>query len=243
MAMAVRDEQQHQHNAIEAEWLKQALRKALDHLPGLIVASGLLLYGYLSLNYYSFYSHLGVDPNDVGLSYTGTLARSSGFVLVYFLPALTLLVPPTRWRRGSKWLRRAQWAAWLAAITILGVVIGSIHGTTSAAVRHVEAGAPVRPVEAQLPLMRMTLVFLAIHADPAYVEPAGKAGDFPGFERLRQKNLLYLGQSNGTVVLYDPALQEAIYVPASSIVLHVINCREDPEDPPCWPWPAARPRR
>jgi hypothetical protein len=243
MGMAVRDEQRHQHDAIDGEWLKHVLRKALDHLPGLIVASGLLLYGYLSLNYYSFYGQLGVDPNDVGLSYTGTLARSSGFVFVYFLPALTLLVPPTRWRRGSKWLRRVQWAIWLVALMILGGVIGSIHGTASAAVRHVEAGAPVRPVEAQLPLMRMKLVFLAIHADPAYVEPAGKPGEFPSFERLRQKDLLYLGQSSGTVVLYDPGLQEVVYVPASSIVLHVINCREDQEDPPCWPWPGARPRR
>jgi hypothetical protein len=30
---------------------------------------------------------LGVDPNDVGLSYTGTLARSSGFVVVYLMAA------------------------------------------------------------------------------------------------------------------------------------------------------------
>jgi hypothetical protein len=242
--MAVQDKQRHQNDAIDGEWLKQVLRKALDHLPGLVVAGGLLLYGYLSLSYYSFYGHLGVDPNDVGLSYTGTLARSSGFVLAYSLPAFGLLLPSTRrWLGASRWARRAQRVIWGIAVLTLVMAVGLIYDAASAAVRHVEAGAPVRPLETQLPLIPMKFVLLAIHADPAYVEPAGKPGEFPGFERLRQKDLLYLGQSSGTVVLYDPGLQEAVYVPASSIVLHVINCREDPEDPPCWPWPGARPRR
>jgi hypothetical protein len=35
------------------------------------------------------------------------------------------------------------------------------------------------------------------------------------------------------VVLYDAAADGAVYVPASSMILHVGNCLEMPDDPVC----------
>jgi hypothetical protein len=110
--------------------------------------------------------------------------------------------------------------------------MGAAEGTASL----VKAGESVRPLKARVLGRSIPLVILAIHADPATVEPAGKAGDSPAVERLQDRELLYLGQSGGTVVLYDASSQRAVYVPASSIVLHVANCdARPPPDPACNP--------
>jgi hypothetical protein len=235
--MVVRDEELQQHDAADPERPTLSWGDALGHLPAFVIAGGLLLYGYLSISYYTFYGRLGVDPNDVGLSYTGTLARSSGFVVAYLLGAFLLLSLPSRgWHRGaSRWARRTARVTLVISFLILGMAAGVLPGAARGAARHVEAGEPVGPVRLRLPFPRMEFVLLAIHADPAYLEPAGKPGESPAVERLREQDLLYLGQSTGTVVLYNPATQEAVYVPASSIILHVSDCHDEPADPPCWP--------
>jgi hypothetical protein len=46
-------------------------REALRQASAVVVVGGLLIYGYLSICYDHFYGSLGVDPNDVGLSYRG----------------------------------------------------------------------------------------------------------------------------------------------------------------------------
>lgn len=80
----------------------------------------------------------------------------------------------------------------------------------------------------------LPFTMLAIHADPATVEPVGKPGDAPAAERLRGRKLLYLGQASGTLVLYDAAGQQAVYLPSSSIILRVANCdAKAPPDPSC----------
>jgi hypothetical protein len=235
--MAVRDEERQPYDA--AEWNGRNLPwgDALGHLPAVLIASGLILYGYLSLGYYSFYGRLGVDPNDVGLSYAGTLTRSSGFAVTCLLGVIFLLPPPFLQRRPRverKLSRVPNGAQRVFAVAILSTAMGLMLGWAHGAAARVEDGVPVRPIHLPGPLLS-TFILLAIHADPAYVEPAGKPGEFPAVERLRQEGLLYLGQSTGTVVLYDPAAQEAVYVPAGSIVLHVSNCSDEPPEPLCSP--------
>src|SRR5215216_360225 len=58
-------------------------RDAFGHAPTVLAVGAVVLYAFLSLCYELFYRSLAVDPSDVGLSYAGTLARSSGFVIVY----------------------------------------------------------------------------------------------------------------------------------------------------------------
>jgi hypothetical protein len=75
--MAVRDEQQPTADRTGGipPW-----KDTLEHLPAILAVGAAVVYGYLSICYDMFYGHLGVNPADVGLSYTGTLARSAGFV-------------------------------------------------------------------------------------------------------------------------------------------------------------------
>jgi hypothetical protein len=203
-------------------------RDILGSLPVILVASGLLMYAYLSVCYDRFYGSLGVDPNDVGLSYTGTLTRSSGFVIAYVFLFALMAWGPLFARMGDARKRRAdptstpRFALPIAlalsvAFSVLGLSVPWI--AAKAAARHVRAGGPVSPIRVA------SLSVLAIHADSAKVEPAGKPGDSPAAERLQSRRLLYLGQADGTVVLYDAAAQRAVYVPGSSIVLHVAYCR------------------
>jgi hypothetical protein len=65
---------------------------------------------------------------------------------------------------------------------------------------------------------------LGIHADPVVsIRPAttNKTGESSAVETLQPGRLLYMGQANGMVVFYDSISKQAIYVPASSIVLTV----------------------
>jgi hypothetical protein len=48
----------------------------------ILATGGVFIYAILSIAYELFYSPLGVDPAEVGLDYTGILARSVGFTLV-----------------------------------------------------------------------------------------------------------------------------------------------------------------
>jgi hypothetical protein len=225
--MAVRDQQHLKVPRRSLPW-----REVLSQAPGVLVVAGLLVYGYLRIYLQSFYGSLGVDPNDVGLTYADTLARSVGFLLilclVVFVPFLIALIPayflrgdyPTAdVRRVFVVLKSLMTVAIIGfglAVLVIGLG-GPLLGAEDAA-RKVQAGAP---------LTGWALRGL-IRADPTTVEPAGKRGDSPAAEGLQGKKLLYLGQSSGTVVLYDTTAQRAIYVPASSIVLHVANCSATP---------------
>jgi hypothetical protein len=238
--MAVRDDQQPgtgEQGSRSLPW-----RDTLGHAPAALLIGGLLMYAFLSFCYARFYGSLGIDPNDVGLSYTGTLTRASGLVFgfvvvlaVYLIAQLPIL--------SSHWPKRLDRWAWrhprpmrvlgLTALSLLSSGLAFSVAGADIAADQVRAGKAVSPPRLGIAPIRGFEV-LAIHADPATVEPVGKPDDSPAAERLRGRRLLYLGQSGGTVVLYDAAVQRAVYVPASSIVLHVANCDAKPlPDPAC----------
>ena len=172
------------------------------------------------------------------MNYTGVLARSSGFVVVYLAAVGTLAVIPTILTYGRPEERRKNRARLNALLALIGIILASllIDPLLAAgdAARDVREGKPVGPIHIlgwpvppipPFPISRLPV--LAVHADPATVEPAGKPGEAPAAERLRGRKLLYLGQAGGTVVLYDPGDQQAVYVSASSIVLRVSNCNTE----------------
>jgi hypothetical protein len=244
--MAIRD----QEPSAEVRELRRGLpwRETLGYVPTLILLGGLLIYGYLSICYDRFYGSLGVDANDVGLSYTGTLARSSGFVIAYTLligwlagGPLTTLPAAARHEREdptSRVPRRMRLASIVFSLILLALTLSPPWLKAREASSDVQTGKPVAPIRFLLtpwssrPLLPIPV--LAIHADPAMVEPAGKPGESPAADRLRGRHLLYLGQAGGTVVFYDAAAQRAVYVPSSAVILHVVNCRgKPPPDPAC----------
>jgi amino acid transporter len=219
-----------------------AWHEILGVLTPVLAVGAILLYGYLSIAYDNFYQGLGIDPNDVGFEYTGVLARSSGFVVVYLTAVGTLAVIPTILTFGRPEERRKNRARFIALLAMIGIILVLllIDPLLSAgdAARDVREGKPVGPIHLitspvpPFPISRLPV--LAIHAGPAMVEPAGKLGEAPAVERLRGRKVLYLGQAGGTVVLYDPEDQEAVYVSASSILLHVSNCNtKRSPDPAC----------
>jgi hypothetical protein len=216
--------------------------EALKHVPAVIALAALVIYGYLSICYDAFYRALGVDPGDVGLSYAAILARSSGFVLVmsyvavFCLPLLLSSRPPSRPRRDAAWVERdvkldvtpaqrrlAERLSRRLVLLLVAALLTSVFFAAEDAARDVRVGRAVRPMRPPVPGVSIPLTVLAIHADPASVEPAGKFGDSPAADRLRGRRLLYLGQEGGTVVLYDAAAQRAVYVPASAVILQVAN--------------------
>jgi hypothetical protein len=87
--MAVRDNEQ-QRSSIDRPVRDLPWQTTIGHLPALLAIGAATLYGYLSICYTRFYGALKVDPSDVGLSYTGTLARSAGLVAT-LLVAITLI--------------------------------------------------------------------------------------------------------------------------------------------------------
>jgi hypothetical protein len=208
-------------------------RDTLGLAPAVLLVGGLLLYAFLSICYARFYGGLGVDPNDVGFSYAGTLARSSGFVATYLILVLIGLLVFLRPKPLDRFGKHLAFFVGLTALFLMSVgPVATVSGARIAA-SEVMAGKAVSPIGAWfLPFHGLDV--LAIHAAPATVEPAGKPSDSPAAERLRGRRLLYLGQSGGTVVLYDAATQRAVYVPGSSVILHVANCdAKPPPDPAC----------
>jgi hypothetical protein len=245
--MAVRDEKQ-QTTAAEQTRKSMPWRDTFGTVAPILALSAVVLYAYLAICYDRFYGSLGVDPNDVGLSYTGTLARSSGFALGYLLVAAWLAVGPLAMQRGETRHRRENPTSTAPRVAVPAAILVSAAFMVAAltppllhagdAAREVREGKPVGPIRFPgafgVPVPALPLTILAIHAAPAIVEPAGKPGDSPAAERLQGRKLLYLGQASGTVVLYDPAAQQAVYVPASSIILHVSNCdAKPPPEPAC----------
>jgi hypothetical protein len=79
----------------------------------------------------------------------------------------------------------------------------------------VQRGREVSPVRV------LGITVLAIRASYAAVKATGKPGETIAIDTLRSRKLLYLGRTDGSVVLYDGQSDEAIYVPASMIVLRV----------------------
>jgi hypothetical protein len=247
--MALRDEEQHLGKRAAGVTGGLSLRDILSHLPAILVVAGLLMYAYLSICYDRFYGSLGVDPNDVSLSYAGTIARSSGFaVTVVFIvvagPLNFLIGVLANWRSHeprhehmSQAPKVRSFVALFAIYLVVGILVFlpfSIPLTRAGdAATDVKAGKPVGPVRTPKFPPLWQLPVLAIRADPATIEPAGKPGDSPAAERLRGRRLLYLGKADGTVVFYDPAAQQAVYVPADSTILHVANCKGEPPDPAC----------
>ncbi len=227
--MAVRDQEPDGRHA-PTGW-----RDALGQISSLLAAGAVLLYAYLSLAYDRFYHGLGLDPSDVGLTYAGVLARSAGFV-TFCLIVLVQVAPYPLWawlehRAGLRQKRgHLSSAGIVGTVLIMALLLLGPFPAAERAASHVKSGKPVDAIEfpgsyaPDPPSFFQRLVVLAVHADPAAVEPIGKPDDAPAAARLQGRKLLYLGQADSTVVLYDPTAQEAVYLPAGSVILRVSNC-------------------
>jgi hypothetical protein len=204
------------------------LGQILGILAPLLLAAGIVIYGILGLGYDQFYGRLGIDPAAVGLNYGTVLSHATGFVAVVLISVSAgVVVLISGWRRRGR-----SNSSWMALGLILSLFLLYVPYLFIVSRNSADAVANGRPVA---PIASLGLTELAVHADPVTIEATGKAGEVTAIDRLvGRTDLLYMGQGNGIVVLYDPSTQSALYLPSSSILMKVSNCatKRSP-DPRC----------
>jgi len=204
------------------------LGQILGLLAPLLLGAGIVIYGILGVGYDQFYGRLGIDPAAVGLNYGNVLSHATGFVAAALIAvAIGALVFIRSWRQ----MARSRPSS-LAIGIISGVLLFYVPYLFIASRSSADAVASGRPVA---PLGALGFTELALHADPVRIEATGKVGEVTVIDRLvGRTDLLYMGQGNGIVVLYDPSTQSAVYLPSSSVITTVSNCstKRSP-DPRC----------
>lgn len=190
-------------------------------------ALGLLVYGLLRQLYAHFYGSLGASPEEVGLGYSETLALSGIAVLwVLVLPPLLVLLVLSLVPRRRRGRPVHQWVRLLAPpLAALLLVLGAgllIRGTWEATDRAYD-GRAVTSVNIG------ALQVLGLRAEPATVWwMASRQAEDPAL--ASGECLLYLGQANGTTVLYDPGppTVRTIRVQTADVVVDVARAERQP---------------
>lgn len=183
---------------------------------------GLLVYGLLRQLYAHFYGTLGASPEEVGLGYGETLALSGMAILwVLVLPPLLVVaglrVVPSL-RRGATVDHRVQQVAPLVAVLLVLIGIGLLVWGVWDVTGKAYDGQAVTSVNAG------PLQVLGLRAEPATVwwlpdripaDPSITSGEC----------FLYLGQANGTTVLFDPGppTVQTIRVQTADVVVNVVR--------------------
>jgi hypothetical protein len=221
---------------------KQWMNVLNEFIPTLAIIAA-AWYALLTLSYDQFYRRLAVSLSDVGLSYSAILANSVGTGLAMGLLVALLSFPilgMRKLRRHEEWdqasfrrfARRVIAFVFvlcaLVAITVLPVL-------SSNGFDRVTEGKAVLPP--RLPLANFAI--LPIHADPVSVQPKdSEPTQVMGVESSKDSEpkarLLYLGQANGELVLYDSVAQHVLFIPSSDVIARITNCHiRQPPKPVC----------
>lgn len=214
-----------------------------EHGALLLALAGLAVYGILVLAYSEFFQELGINPADVGVDYGKTLGGAAGLALV---ATIVVLVAAAWLVRGAigKLLqpdREPLTGAWLTQITVAiatAVLLASLillHNKADSYADRIKSGRRVEPYRlSKIPLLN-DIELLAIRSEPAIVRPIQRRRTLPkcgrenagrsALEKLAcRSRLLYLGQSKGVTVVYDPIQQRALYIPTAAALVATVNC-------------------
>jgi hypothetical protein len=198
----------------------------LRRIAPILAVLGVGLYAYITYVYQRFYSALDVTPGDVGVTYATTLSRSVGLIVAGLVTFLGLV-----------------WIGKLLGALLLSVVLNDVVGLIAAvvlaaliwlALPYVLYPVTVPPREADIaanlvrvglpvaPVRLYGFTVMDLRADAATVAVNGNPDDSPAVKELAsRRDLLYLGRAEGAVVLFDPATDEPIQVPANAVVLRL----------------------
>ena len=210
----------------------------LSNAAAILALSGIVAYGVLAICYDRFYKALGISSADVGLTYGNVLANSTGMILLIILVLIFLTITKvldwvnrffgrlsTRHQQhlqGGKlrrtWAHTTNLIAAILTLVLMYWALGALSTDSAQAADAVKHGRPVVS-----PHIGPTTI-LVIHADPVTIQPATTISQELIDQYIQNRKMLYLGEANGTVVLYDSQAQEAIFLPATSIILSISNC-------------------
>jgi hypothetical protein len=182
------------------------LSKFLTQLIAAIGGLGILTYAILWFGYTRFYGHFHVPLRDVGLDYKAVLGQSATMIALLSLGALFGV--------GAAWLARSRMRWWagiplvLLASVAVGVLLGSLFVLNNDGIRKVESGKG-------LPHVKLAGVILL----DLQVTPVNRL-DIKKDNRQdleKNKSLMYFGQANGFVVLYDFTEGTIYRIPSNAI--------------------------
>jgi hypothetical protein len=237
---AVKDE----HLAEGNDAPPRRLSNVLEGLASTLAIAAGAWYALLTLSYDQFYRRLAVSLGDVGLSYTAILANSVGtaFGIVVFIVLISLPIIAMRkvrrretWRQESfKGFVRRVMTFSLVGCFVLAVI--ALPMLSSANFKRVVEGKAVLPP--RLPVANFAI--LPIHADPVAIEPKngntlrGISTHMAKYDSESGARLLYLGQANSQLVIYDSVEDHVVYVPSSDAIVRITNCHvREPPKPIC----------
>jgi hypothetical protein len=207
--------------------------------PSKLALIGLVWYGFLWLTYNEFYEPLGITPTAVGLNYATILANSVGAAVAFLIPLLVLILGLlflaiiVRWveyefvdgeYRRSEYTTIARIAFTAVGIIFIFFLFYLLPVSAGNEAQRVTRGEAVHPLHA----FPSPAPVLTIQAHPVIaIKSVGatRAGEVVAVESLAATGLLYMGQANSVIVLYDSSRRQAIYLPASSVVLTVKSQR------------------
>jgi hypothetical protein len=203
----------------DAVGIPDDLRKIWTYVIPAASVIGLLVYGMLRQLYATFYGSLGASPEEVGLGYSETLSLSGIAVLwIVVMPAgLAALVPSLRPGRPHYGVRI------LTSLLLLALGAVLLYWATWSAAGRAYDGRAVTSVNVG------PLQVLGLRAEPAtFWWRAGREAADP--DLAPGTCVLYLGQANGTTVLYDPGpgIIRTIRVQTSDVLIDVARADRQP---------------
>lgn len=184
------------------------LSKFLTQLIAAIGGLGILTYAILWFGYTRFYGHFGVRLSDVGLDYKAVLGQSATMIALLSLGAFFAV--------GAAWLARSRMRWWVGvplvflASVAVGVLLGSLFALNNDGIRKVESGKGVPHVKLA------GIILLDLQVTP--VNRLDIKKDSPQ-DLEKNKSLMYFGEANGFVVLYDFTEGSVYRIPSDSINL------------------------
>ncbi len=212
----------------------KSLQQYLTELSAFFTVIGLLFYAVLRTAYSNFYNEAGIEPEDVGLGKTELLAQAVTGPVVIVLVYSMVYIPLMRWSTKSKkgkatgasaprYIVRAVGLAVLAVVVLMFL---ASHKLTS----EMKDGNAARTGHLNLYFFQLPL--LQIWALPVDLAPGD---DKPLPPELTDTScMFYLGESEGTGVLYDVKNERAVRFKTDSVI---ITTSREPEllDRECLP--------
>lgn len=200
--------------------LRRRLRRVgewiADNLLAATTLTGVVIYGIERAALASFYGQLGLDPEDVGLTYSATLSRAIVGFLVFGIIAFLVGI----------------------GLGVLGVSLWRLQSSAAAARTFVVLGGGVVAIYLLLTITSYDLMNRIKHGhEITFLNPLGIRVDevdldWPGtkpdvLRHCDDCTILYLGRANGTAVFYDSEHQRTLRLPDTELRFRTQHAEPD----------------